>query len=409
MSAASQEKATAAADAAQLLIRLGLVILLVGLPLAGVVSHDAIYPLLPVGSGCVLCGVALSAPTSGWHHLQQALLTPLGVAAAFLALWAALSLLWTPFPGQAGEKLFKMAAPAVIAAMVAAFLPEKTRPFDLYLLPFGILATAAAALALVFLQPSWVFEDFGHDESLLERTVIALMVLVWPALGALALREHWIAAALLAIVVAFVALVDVARIALAAMGAGALVFALAMSTPRRVASILAIGSAATILLAPLLPLALAAGIGAASEIPAPISVAKEIVVTQWPRLVTGHGLDLANVGRSFGFLPAATPRSLLFLLWYDLGLVGAVAAAVVAALAFTAAGKVASLLGPALLSCFVAVLVIAGFGIAVSQIWWVTLLGCVAIAFALVKKAVARTQRPDAIVAGIGDASLEPS
>lgn len=403
----------AAAEAAELLTRLGLVVLLVVLPVAGSLSRGAIYALLPVGGVSILCGAVLGAPTHGTRRLREALLSPLGAAALLLAVWTGLSLLWTPFPAVAGERYFKMIAPAALAALVAAYLPEKTRALDLYLLPFGVAATAVAALGLVFFGPAASLQAGEFDETLLDRTMITLLVLVWPALGAMALREHWIFAAALAILVAGVALVDPARVALAAMGAGAFVFAVAMSAPRRMAQGLAVCGAGMVLLAPLLAVVVAIACDAVGEVPASIAAWRDIVVAQGPRLVTGHGLELATLGRMFGFVPAQAPQSLLFLLWFDLGAPGAVGFACLIALAFTAAGQIPSLLGPALLAGLTAVLVLAFLGIAVGQIWWLTLLDCGAIGFALVGKAVQRAHRPDAteIAAGLAakNSDKEPS
>ncbi len=412
MTAAVRGRGSVAADAAQLLTRLGLIIILIGLPVAGLVSAGAIYALLPVGIGSILCGAAIAGPVPGLRRSWAALLTPLGATAVALVAWAGLSLVWTPFPALAAAKLFQMVAPAAMAAAAAAALPDKTRAFDLYLAPAGVAVTAAGALGLVFLGPSSFWEGSGLDETLLERTVITLVVLVWPALGALALREHWITAAGLAVLVAFVALVDLARVALAAMGAGAFVFALAMTASERVARALAIASAGMILLAPLVPFALGLAFGAVGEVPAPISAWQDSIVGHWLRLVTGHGLELANLGRSVGFVPADAPRSLLFLLWYDLGAPGAVAFATLVALAFTTAGGIPTLLGPALLAGLAAVLVVAGLGVAVAQIWWLTLLGCAAVACTLVGKAAPRALRPGALEIGNeddGDAVSETS
>lgn len=405
MSAASRDKATPATDAGKLLIRLGLAVLLIGLPVAGVGSFEAIYALLPVGAISILCGAVIIDPERGLQRMRTAILSPLGAAAALLVAWAGLSLLWTPFPGPAGERLFKMVAPTALAAVTAAYLPERTRSFDLYVPPLGVAAAAVAALALVLLP--WPGRGAGPDETLLERTVITLIVLVWPALGALALREHWLMAALLALLVAGVALVDLARITLAAMGTGAFVFAVAMSAPERIARLLAATSAGLVLLAPLLPLALGGAYALFGGTPASIEAWWDIVVGQWPRLVTGHGFDLANVGRILGFLPAEAPQSLLFLLWYDLGAVGALAFAILVALAFLAAGKVPSLVGPAMLAGLSAILVIAFLGIAVGQIWWITLLDAAAIGFALVGKAVQGIHRPGAVEIGAAAEGLE--
>jgi hypothetical protein len=50
---------------------------------------------------------------------------------------------------------------------------------------------------------------------------------------------------------------------------------------------------------------------------------------------------------------------------------------------------------PALLAGLVAILTIAILGSATSQVWWVTLLDCEAIAFAFLVKGVDRARRPD--------------
>lgn len=121
----------------------------------------------------------------------------------------------------------------------------------------------------------------------------------------------------------------------------------------------------------------------------------ELVVSQWPRLITGHGLDFVHRGLSLGYLPEATPRSLLLVLWFDFGLVGAVGFSALVVQAFGIAGRLQVKTAPALLAGLVSILTIAILGIATSQIWWVSLLNCEAIAFALLVKGVDRARRPD--------------
>src|SRR5205823_1362175 len=102
----------------------------------------------------------------------------------------------------------------------------------------GLALTSAATIILAFFDTPWFFGGFAFDETLFERALITVIVLVWPALGLLSARENWIAAASLAILVAAVALVGFAQIALLAMGAGALIFATAMSGPERTARVM---------------------------------------------------------------------------------------------------------------------------------------------------------------------------
>lgn len=414
MSVALRSSDTPAADAAKLLIRLGLAILFIGLPCTGVFWRGAIYVLLPVGGALILGGAALASPEHKLRRLRSALVSPAGVTALFLAFWAGLSLIWTPFPAEAGDRYLKSAGTTCLAVLVAIYLPEKTKTLDLYLLPVGLALASAATLVLALFGPPWFLSSFAFDETLFERSMVTLIVLIWPALGILSLREHWIAAAALAVLIAAVALAGFAQIALLAMGAGAFTFAMAMSGPAKTARFLAWGIAPLIIIAPALPLlyrlilrlsGVEVGLGSV-----PMLIWSELITSQWPRLITGHGLDFASRSMSFGYLPEQTPKSLLFVVWYDFGFVGAVGFAVLIAQAFSAAGRVAAQAAPALLAGLVTVLTIAFLGIATAQIWWVTLLDCVVIAFALLVKGIYKAHRPDveAIRAIEPEAQQEP-
>jgi hypothetical protein len=411
---------TPAEAAAKLLIRLGLAALFVGLPCAGIFWRGAIYVVLPVGAILILLGALLNAPPHAGRRLRDALVSPAGGAALLVALWAAVSVIWTPFPVDAGERFLQFAGATALAVLAAFYLPQKTKTLDFYLLPGGIALASAATLALAYFDTPWFFGGFAFDETLYERATITSIVLVWPALGLLSLREHWIAATILAVLVAGgalaglvagVALAGFARIALLSMGAGAFTFAMAMSAPAQTARFFVWLFAPLILLSPLLPLLYRLVLwmtgfdpGAGS---APMLIWSELVVAQWPRLITGHGLDFVHRGLSLGYLPEGTPRSLLLVLWFDFGLVGAVGFTVLVVQAFRVAGRLPVKTAPALLAGLAAILTMAILGIATSQVWWVTLLDCEAIAFALLVKGVDRARRPD--VRAIRAIEPEPS
>lgn len=408
MSVASRHTDSAATDAAKLLVRLGLAILMIVLPCAGVVSRGAIHVLMPVGGVLILIGRMLDAPGLSLRNFGAALQTRVSLFALFLAFWAALSLLWTPFPAPALDRLLKIAGPSLLAGAVIAVLPRRTRPFDLYLLPVGLSMSAAFTLALAYFGPPWFWNNLNFDETLFERSILTLIVLVWPALGALALREHWLVAAGLAVAVAFVSLSGFAQVALAAMGAGAFTFAVAMPAPERAARRLAFGFAAVILLVPAFPFAygLVAGSSEAggTAFAASMRVWADIISGQWPRLVTGHGFDLAYFGPAMGFLPAATPKSLLFMIWYDLGVIGALALAMLTGSVMLLAAKAPPNAAPALLAGLVAIAIIAFSGVATLQIWWITLINCGTIAAALLLKGMRRSHRPPAaVMEAVGD------
>jgi hypothetical protein len=390
---------TPAEAAAKLLIRLGLAVLFAGLPCAGVFWRGAIYVVLPVGAILILLGTLLDAPPHAGRRLRAALVSPAGGAALLVALWAAVSVIWTPFPAAAGERFLQFAGATSLAVLAAVYLPKKTTTLDFYLLPGGIALASAATLALAYFDTPWFLGGFAFDETVYERATITSIVLVWPALGFLSLREHWIAAAILAVLVAGVALAGFAQVALLAMGAGAFAFAMAMSGPTQTARFFTWLFAPLILFSPLLPLLYRLVLWMTGFDPgawsAPVLIWGELVVSQWPRLITGHGLDFVHRGLSLGYLPEGTPRSLLLVLWFDFGLVGAAGFTVLVVQAFRAAARLPVKTAPALLAGLVAILTIAILGIATSQVWWVTLLDCAAIAFAFLVKGVDSARRPD--------------
>lgn len=404
MSVATRHTATPAEDAAKVLIRAGLICLMVALPCASVFSRGAIYVLVPVGAVLTLIGAAVGEAAHGPRQLRKAFLSRAGSTALFLAFWAGLSLVWTPFLAEAVQRYLQTVGTTLLIAFAAAYLPEKTKSFDLYLLPVGVALAAAAALVMGLHGPFWIVGGSEFDETTAERSIIAIVVLVWPALGALSLREHWTLAAGLALLAAGAALAGFAQIALAAMGTGALTFALAMSEPSKTARAAARMAAALILLAPALPLAFAliqrllgqtsVDLQGSAPLSATMAVWSEIVTGQWLRLITGHGFDAANRGFSLGYLPARTPRSLLFVVWYDFGLIGAAAFALLAHQVFKVAGRIPDLVAPAVLAGLVAILTLAFLGVATAQIWWVTLIDCAVIAIVILIKGIYRTQRP---------------
>jgi hypothetical protein len=386
-------------DAAQLLVRLGIALLAIAVPCSSVVSRRLIFSLMPVGGVLILIGMALAPSRRNLTQFRAALFSSTGLTALFLIGWSGLSLAWTPFAGYAAEGFFKTSATVLLAACVAAFLPDRTKTSNLYLLPIG---TAAASLAtfIVALVGPLSLRGPELEGSTLDRSAVSLIVILWPALGALAVRERWASAAALAVTVAIAAIAVWTPITLCALGAmaiAALIFVFATANPVRVSRFLAGIFAALFLAAPGLPLLLAMLLperAMATGWFTPILVWADIVKGEGLRLITGHGLDAATRGVRAGFLPTATPTSILFQVWFELGIVGACTSAALVARAFIAAGRTPSTIAPFLLSGLVCGLTIAISGLSTEQLWWVTQLSVVAIAFAAVAKGQYRTVRP---------------
>ncbi len=382
-----------AKDAARLLGWFGLAVMMVGAPLVGVLSRRALFVALPVGAAILGAAFLLSVSSVGLRALRTAFATPIGLAGLFLVGWAALALVWTPFPEIALPRYLATVATALIAALVIAHLPERRPSSSYYLLPGGLAATAAATAALALVGPASFRGGTEFDPSLIERSALTLTVLVWPALGALGALARWRWAIGLAAAVALALLCAAAPIALAAFALAATAFAIAGDTPGKVARVVAAVLAVLVLLAPLLPFALAP---LAQAIPA-VGRSTVAAMTDWrtlvagdaARLITGHGLDSARHGVVFGYLPPHTPRSILFEIWYDLGALGALGFAAVFACGLLAAAGAAGTVAPALIGGLTATLAVAVSGVATAELWYVTLVSVQAVALGL----LARTSR----------------
>lgn len=385
-------------DAARLLGWFGLTVLMVGAPLVGVLSRRALFILLPIGAGLLGAAFLIAVSNAGLKALRDALLQPIGMATVFLLGWTALSLVWTPFFGDAAPVLIATLATILLAALIIAHIPERRVRPSLYLLPGGVGITALATLAMALFGPSSFRGGTEFDPSLLERSILTLLVLVWPALGALSAFGRWTWAMALAALVGLVVTAAYAQIAMAVFAVAATTFAAAVTDARRVGRVAAIVFGGLIVIAPLLPFILAPATASISLVGSSTVAAmadwRDLVMSDGARLITGHGFDAAKHA-AFYDLPPHTPRTILFEVWFELGVLGALALGAVFALGLLAAGNAARLVAPALLAGIVTTLAIAMFGVATAQLWFVTLASLQAVAFGLLCRS-SRGGRPAA-------------
>lgn len=398
-----------AAGAALLLIRVGLVLLAFAVPISTVVWRRSVFTLLPVGAGLLIVAATLLPRPPILARIGTGLRSAMVAGGVALLAWSALSILWTPFPLDAIERLGKECGTVLLVVATVVLLPERTRTSNLYLFPLGLAAAAASTFAAAILGPQ-TLGAFQDADSTLERAVLGLVMLVWPALAALAVRDRWASATWLIIGVILAAMAAWTSIALIALALGALIFALATVSPKRVGIGLGAFLAVLILTAPALPLVIdpvLAGLAdvLADRLPGIADASRSVhvwagVVASDPlRLVTGHGLDMAARAAQYGYLPVDTPRSLLFEIWYELGAVGAAAAAALIAGSLAMAGRVSPVVAPFLLAEITTGTVISVWGLDTTHVWWISLLAVAAIAFATVIRGQYRTDRPAVQVA----------
>ncbi len=383
-----------AEEAARLLLRLGVFMLFVIALPAPILARQTVYIILPVGAALLLASAVLSNNGESGGSLRALLRSPPVWAALLLGLWAGVSLIWTPFEGPA-ERFAKAAATMTLVAAAAGLMPLRTKTSNLNLLPIGV---GAAAVALVWvtlaLAPKYTVEDI-LDVGPLGRAGLGLALLVWPGMGALAVRGHWFWAVALGLSTLVACALAGAPNALPALLGGALALAAAFGRARTMSVLLAALMAAIVLLAPLAAL----GAHFVSAEPSQgffrhLAFWGHMIASDGWRTLLGHGFGAATWGMLGGYLPATTPRSLVFQIWFDLGAVGAAALALVFARANLLVGEARPVLAPFLLGGLGAGFVICLLGPAAEQLWWLTLAGLDAIAFALVMRGQFRKRRP---------------
>ena len=386
-----------AAGAANLVLRIGVLVLVIGAPCAAVVSRRMLFVLMPVGAVLMLIGALLlpGAVERIRRHLSVGVGSPIVLAAVFLMMWTGLSLLWTPYVDPAIERFLKTAGTTLLVIVGVASLPDHFRASNSNLVAIGTAAAALAIVCVAILAPQ-ITRVAEADGTTLQRATIGVVVLLWPALSALILRDRIASAGVIAVVTSMAVVMVWTPMALGALIIGMLTFSSALSKPHLTGRVLGGIVAALIIFAPGIPLVLSPLLPNRIDpngIAALVSDWGTVVRGEGLRLVTGHGFDAAIRALVAGILPARTPRGLLFDVWYELGVTGAVAMAVMLWFAFQSAARLGKLIAPCMIAALASASAIALSGLAGAQLWWMTLLGVVALAFAIVVRGQSRTER----------------
>lgn len=387
-----------ALDAAALLRRVGFFGLFVVVPIAAQVARRAAVILVPICIVLLILASAIDGKNRPVRPVATALLRSPAFHAGLLVLgWAALSLVWTPFLDPATERLLNLVATILLTLVGYLALPDRMRSANLYLLPVGVTAAAILSIGIGLFGDS-VMRSSADDDGALNRGLILLALLVWPAMAWLRSRGRDIEA-LVTLVLVACALVAVPNVTQwTALAVGAVVFALASVRMSLTTRLVAVLGAGLLVAAPLLPfVARPLGIAVAGPVaPAVLSIKawQKVVTTEPIRLITGHGLESARRGRVVGLVPANAPTTVLFELWYELGLVGALAAAFALHGAIRRSERVAAVLVPGALAAFAAAFAVACIGVGLTVMWWITTLSVVVLVFIAVERGQFRTRRP---------------
>ncbi len=372
-----------------LLFRIGFGILFIVVPLASVISRRALVALAPIGAVVLIFSALLmQPPPQPREKLKEAALSLPGLAAVVILIWAALSLLWTPYPAAGAERLARLAGSAVLAVGAISVLPERMRGSNLYLLSIGSGAAALAAIARA------VIGTDADDIATLERAAVLISLLAWPAITWLSMKRRSLPAMLIAGVVGALALVLQGPLILPALLAGAVVLGGAINNLRGTALTFIVAIVLLIVCAPLVALLLSLLTPQETAFGRTMQIWSDIIIADPSRLITGHGIETALRNRLQNGLDPSAPKSLMFEVWYELGVIGALATAAGLGLVARAITQMERPIAPFALGCFAFVCTLAVTGLGTSQTWFLTATASTCIAFAAVQHGHWRTDRP---------------
>lgn len=384
-----------ATDAAILLRRIGFATLALALPMASLVSRRAAVVLVPIGIVLLVIAALTEEPRWFTGTLKRALLSRPGLILIGLVGWALLSLIWSPYTTSATEKAANLMLAVALGFCGVSALPERMRASNLNLAALGTALAAAFALALiVFTALRRTDTDIGS----VERGVSVVLIMAWPALAWLLSRQRGLSALGLALVVGLLALTRFEDGEAVAMICGAVAFGAVSANRAKASTAIAALIGGMMLVAPILPFLLIPIVSrfpdAAGDFALALGLWADVVSREPLQLVTGHGLDTVLRGRVTGALPQTTPVTLLFETWYELGVVGAAAAAACLYFAIRAAGRMPGALAAGGVAAYTTAFALTALGFATLQPWWLMTLAAVALMFTAIARGQYRTDRP---------------
>ena len=382
-----------ALDAASLLRRLGTLILMIGMPLGVMASRNAGLIVFTTGIALIVAASVFDAAARRPADSLARLGTNWPVVAlAVLAGWTLLSLAWTPIPRSASLPGTGLVCVLTLAGYLA--LPDRMRAANLYLVPIGAAAAALAVIGLDALTP----DNPADPESArrIERGAIAVVLLAWPSIAWLRSRGRDIEAVVLAIAAVIAAAVGPSMAPAFAFAFGAFVYVVVQAFGSRGASATGYTLAALVIVAPALliwgvpPLksvTLLSGWATAME------PWRDALMRNPHRLVTGRGIGALRAS----LVELWTARLLgapIIALWYELGIVGALAVAAALAGGLARAGREFGTLVPAVSGAIATAFGLALSGIDGTETWWFAVLATMGLAFVGAERGQFRTRRP---------------
>ena len=386
----------AAQSASQLLRRVGFIALATA-PLFSQLSRRGFVIIIPLGTILlILARLIESDGQEPFASMRQSLGNLCAWPILFFIGWAGLSLIWTPFAGEASIRYLNLIALSLLLFATIQSLDDHTRTANLNLLPIGL--GISLVLALIVSWQTLASHESLSDSAYTERLPILSVILMIPATAWLLSRRRiaiWLT--LLASACATLFLLE-ANTALIAMALSLGIYFLNLVQPSVARRLTLACTALLVLIAPLLPFILRPVTkllyGSADLTMDALRAWGRLVQKEPLRLLTGHGFDVTMRAKAAGLIESAAPRGLLFEIWYELGFLGVLALALLFASSARYARQLSPHIASSILSSLICCFIFAVAGQATMQAWWLTLIGLLMIHLVAIAHGQYHTRRP---------------
>lgn len=313
-------------------------------------------------------------------------------AGATYLFWSGLSLTWTPFPGESGERYATFITIALSAILLTAILPPRVSASRLYILSGGVAIGWIMCLGLSFIPEAEI------DHEIVDRSVITLSLLIPPVSVWLIYRRRDLLAVILVVSALFAALILKNYAVVCAILFATCVYLVSLARPDQTRYYLALGLGGLTFLAPLLPLVFAYPISLIlgdDQAVAQIFNAWFRMIADEPfRLLTGHGFDTIGRAAAAGLIPPDAPHGLLIDTWYELGLIGSAALSIILVSLVMLSSVMTRASAAAAQAVIVCGVTLGIFGGNTPQTPWLTSLALAAVAIAALERGQYKTARP---------------
>lgn len=380
-------------DAARFLRRIAFFLLFGAAPAFSPYSKRSLMLFSTIGASLILIAAIMEGNRASRvpNGLSRPLLVALGAGFVYL-LWSALSLAWTPFPGESGGRYASFILIALAAVGLIFVMPKRVSASRLYILSGGVTIGYIICLGLSLAPTAEV------NASVVNRSLTTLALLVPPVIVWLVYRRRDLLSLMLILMACFATLMLGNIAAFLALVLSSLTFVASLVWPDQMRRWLAVVCGLLILLSPLIPLLTAYPLnfvlGDDHGVAALFMNWFRVVADDPFRLLTGHGFDTISRAASAGFIPPDAPRGILIDTWYELGLVGAISLSVLISALFMVSETMTRPSAAAMHASLVGAMMIGTFGGNLSQTPWLTSLALAAVAIVALERGQYKTARP---------------